>query len=88
MVTFEKPAKHVALPDWHATTWEIRQTADARQSDSFNLRAEGRQLRSETDLKTKWDTYHNDARLHDRYYGILGYYIYYSIILKGDVQMN
>jgi len=76
MVTFEKPAKRVALPDWHATTWEMRQTADAQQSDSFSVRAEGRQLRSETDLKTKWDTYHNDARLHDRYiqkcYGNLG----------------
>jgi hypothetical protein len=67
MVTFEKPAERVALPDWYATTWEIRQTADARQSDSFNLRAEGRQLRSETALKTKWDTYHSDACLHDRY---------------------
>jgi hypothetical protein len=67
MVTFGKPTEHVTLPDWYARTWDMRQTADTRQSDSFNLRAEGRQLRSETALKTKWDTYHNDARLCDRY---------------------
>ena len=67
MVTFEKPGERVALPDWYATTWAMRQTADAQQSDSFNLRAEGRQLRSDTALKTKWNAYHNNARLHDRY---------------------
>jgi hypothetical protein len=67
MVTFKKPTEHVALPDWYVRTWQMRQIADARQSDSFLLRADGRQLRNETALKTKWDTYRNDARLHDRY---------------------
>lgn len=67
MVTFGKPTEHVPLPDWYARTWEMCQTADTLQSDALNLRAEGRQLRSETSLKTKWDTYHNDARLHDRH---------------------
>jgi hypothetical protein len=45
----------------------MREIADDRQSDSVRLRAEGRQLRNETAIKTKWDTYRNDARLHDRY---------------------
>ncbi|KDR14917.1 Tektin-B1 [Zootermopsis nevadensis] len=66
MVTFGKPTKHVALPEWYARTREMCQTADTRQSDSINLRAEGRQLRGETAIKTKWDTYCNDSRLHDR----------------------
>ncbi|PSN41225.1 Tektin-2 [Blattella germanica] len=66
IATYEKPTEHVALPDWYARTWEMRQTADTRRGDSFNLRAEGRQLRNETFLRTKWDTYHNNARLRDR----------------------
>ncbi|XP_023703797.1 tektin-B1 isoform X3 [Cryptotermes secundus] len=53
--------------DWYARTWQMRQIADTQQSASFNLRADGRQLRNETALRTKWDTYHNDARLHDRF---------------------
>jgi hypothetical protein len=76
IVTFKKPTERVTLPDWYARTWEMRHIADTRQSESSNLRAEGRQLRNETALKTKWDTYHNDARLHDRYtekcYGAFG----------------
>jgi hypothetical protein len=67
MVTFKKPTEHVALPDWYVRTWQMRQIADTRQSESFNLRGEGRQLRNETALRTKWDAYHNNARLHDRY---------------------
>jgi hypothetical protein len=67
MVTLQKPTKHVTLPDWYARTSEMCQTADTRQSESFSLRAEGRRLRNETAIKTRWDTYHSDARLHDRY---------------------
>lgn len=67
MVTFKKPSEHVALPDWYLRTLEMREIADARQSDSLSLRAEGRQLRNETAITTKWDTYRNDGRLHDRY---------------------
>jgi tektin-2 len=67
MMTYKKPSERVALPDWYLRTWQMRQIADTQQCESFNLRAEGRQLRNETTLKTKWDTHHNDARLHDRY---------------------
>lgn len=66
IVTFAKSLEHVSLPDWYARTWEMRQTSDTRRSDAFQLRNEGRQLRNETDIKTKWDTYMNDARLSDR----------------------
>jgi len=67
LLTCEKPTKHVSLPDWHARTWGMRETADTRRADSFNLRAGGRQLRNETALRTKWDTYHTNTRLYDRY---------------------
>lgn len=67
VVTYEKPISRVALPDWHGKVWELRQTCDSRRLDAFNLRNEARQLRNETNCKTNWDTYHNNARLADRY---------------------
>nr|CAD7593296.1 unnamed protein product [Timema genevievae] len=66
IVTYEKPVRPTSLPDWHSRTWELRQTANTRRGDAFELRHEGRQLRNETNIKTKWDTYHNDTRLADR----------------------
>ncbi|KAL1129309.1 hypothetical protein AAG570_013838 [Ranatra chinensis] len=62
----EKPVPRVALADWHGKMWELRQTCDTRRRDAFNLRNESRQLRNETESKTTWDTYHNNARLTDR----------------------
>lgn len=66
VVTYEKPLPHIGLADWFAKQWELQQTNDARRSDAFNLRHEGRQLRNETNIKTEWDTYHNNVRLADR----------------------
>lgn len=66
VVTYEKPLPHIGLSDWFAKQWEIQQTNNARQTDAFNLRHESRQLRNETNIKTEWDTYHNNVRLADR----------------------
>ncbi|XP_050308622.1 tektin-2 [Anthonomus grandis grandis] len=66
VVTYEKPLPHIGLADWFAKQWEIQQTNDARRTDAFNLRHESRQLRNETNIKTNWDTYHNNVRLADR----------------------
>ncbi|XP_075225914.1 tektin-2 [Lycorma delicatula] len=63
---FEKPVTKVSLPDWYNKVWELGQTCDTRLKDAFNLRNEARQLRNETNSKTKWDTYMNDIRLQDR----------------------
>lgn len=66
IASFEKPVSKVSLPDWYNKVWQLRQTCDIRRRDAFNLRNEARQLRNETNSKTKWDTYMNDTRLEDR----------------------
>lgn len=66
VVTFEKPLQHIGLSDWYAKQWQNQQTNDTRRSDAFNLRHEARQLRNETQIRTEWDTYHNNVRLADR----------------------
>ena len=66
VTTFEKPIPKVALPDWHNKVHELKQVCDTRRLDAFNLRNNSRQLRNETNVKTQWDTYHNNVRLADR----------------------
>ncbi|CAH1119805.1 unnamed protein product [Phaedon cochleariae] len=66
VVTFEKPIPHIGLADWYAKQWQNQQTNDTRRNDAFNLRHESRQLRNETNIRTEWDTYHNNVRLADR----------------------
>lgn len=64
--TYEKPLPHISLSDWHAKQWELRQSADVRRFEACQLRDLGRSVRSEGEVKTKWDTYLNNARLTDR----------------------
>lgn len=66
IVTFEKPIHHLAIADWQGRLWEQAQTANTRREDAFELRHQARQLRNEANIKTNWDTYHNNARLADR----------------------
>ncbi|CAH0546348.1 unnamed protein product [Brassicogethes aeneus] len=66
VVTFEKPLTHIGLADWYAKQWQLQQTNDTRRNDAFNLRHEARQLRNETNIRTEWDTYHNNVRLSER----------------------
>lgn len=66
VITLEKPIPHVSLSDWHSRLRELQQTAQTRRDDAHCLRHNCRQLRNETNIRTQWDTYHNNARLADR----------------------
>ncbi|GLV34019.1 uncharacterized protein CBL_11098 [Carabus blaptoides fortunei] len=66
VISLEKPTPHVSLSDWHSRLRELQQTAQTRRDDAHGLRHNCRQLRNETNIRTQWDTYHNNARLADR----------------------
>lgn len=62
VVTYEKPMTHIGLADWYAKQWMLQQNNEIRRNEAFNLRHEARQLRNETQIRTDWDTYHNNVR--------------------------
>ncbi|XP_003705658.1 tektin-2 isoform X2 [Megachile rotundata] len=64
--TYEKPLPHIGLADWYARQWELQQNAATRSAEAFELRNSGQIVRSETMVKTIWDSYMNNARLADR----------------------
>ncbi|XP_019867911.2 tektin-2 [Aethina tumida] len=66
VVTYEKPMTHIGLADWYAKQWMLQQNNEIRRNEAFNLRHEARQLRNETQIRTDWDTYHNNVRLSER----------------------
>ncbi|XP_043477858.1 tektin-2 [Leptopilina heterotoma] len=66
VTTYEKPTAHIGLPDWYAKQWELQKSAESRREEAFNLRNAGRTIRSETQIKTEWDTRLNTVRLSDR----------------------
>lgn len=66
VVIYEKPLQHIGLDDWSARLTQLRNVADLRRNDAFNLRHSARNLRNETRIQTDWDTVHNNARLSDR----------------------
>lgn len=65
--TYEKPLSHIGLPDWYAKQWQLRQSADVRRSEACQLRNSGKTVRSEANVRTKWDTCVNNARIADRW---------------------
>lgn len=52
--------------DWFTNSFAISTDAERQRNASFQIRQEGRFLRNETDVKTKWDQYDNTTRLADR----------------------
>lgn len=56
----------IDLADWYAKQWELQQNAAFRSAEAFELRNTGKIVRSETMVKTIWDTYMNNTRLADR----------------------
>lgn len=64
--TYKKPLPHIGLPEWYAKQWELRQSADVRRSEACQLRNSSRTVRSEGNIRTKWDSYINNTRLMDR----------------------
>lgn len=66
VVTMEKPLQHLGLTDWHSRVQQLRNVADTRRDEAFNLRQTSRILRNETRIQTTWDTYYNNSKLSDR----------------------
>lgn len=66
VVVYEKPVQHLGLDDWNSMLSQLRNVADMRRADAFELRSTARNLRNETKIRTDWATYHNNARLADR----------------------
>ncbi|XP_076760250.1 tektin-B1 [Xylocopa sonorina] len=66
VTTYEKPLSHINLADWYAKQWDLQQNAALKSAEAFELRNSGKIARSETLVKTIWDTYMNNTRLADR----------------------
>ncbi|CAL7936308.1 unnamed protein product [Xylocopa violacea] len=66
VTTYEKPLSHINLADWYAKQWDLQQNAALKSAEAFELRNSGNIVRSETMVKTIWDTYMNNTRLADR----------------------
>lgn len=66
VVTFEKPLQHLGLGDWNSRVNQLRNVADSRREEAFQLRQAACTLRNEARIQTHWDTYHNNALLTDR----------------------
>lgn len=63
---YQKRTNHRSMPDWHMGLSTLRETARSKRHDAFDLRNMSVQLRNETNIITKWDTYQNNERLRDR----------------------
>ena len=66
MATYTKPGTRYAPSDWFTSNYTISTNAERQRSASHDVRQEARQLRNETDNKTKWDQLDNNTRLADR----------------------
>lgn len=55
------------LADWHAQQWELHQSANKKEGESFDLRYTAKSLISETTIKTEWNNHMNNHRLSDRF---------------------
>lgn len=66
VITLEKPVQHLALPDWHQRLNTLRNVADSRRNDAFNIRHSSRTLRNETQIEGDWANKETNEALHDR----------------------
>nr|XP_036220393.1 tektin-B1 [Bactrocera oleae] len=66
VITLEKPLQHLALSDWNGRVNQLRNVADARRSDAFNIRHSSRTLRNETRIEGDWTNYETNEALADR----------------------
>ncbi|XP_058799938.1 tektin-2-like isoform X2 [Phymastichus coffea] len=63
---YDKPLQHISLADWHAEQWELHQSANKKECESFDLRYSAKSLILETNIKTEWNNHMNNHRLADR----------------------
>lgn len=66
MATELRPNTHYQLPDWFTNNYSVSTNSERQQEASIECRQEGRYLRNETYVQTKWDQYANNNRLADR----------------------
>jgi len=64
----EKGAQRVTLDEWKSKNEQSITTTDYVLSRSVFERKDSALLRSETKIKSKWDTYDNEDLLAERYY--------------------
>lgn len=62
----EKGSQQVTLNEWKSKNDQSISTTENNLSNSVLERKDGALLRSETKIKSKWDTYHNEDILSDR----------------------
>lgn len=63
---FEKPHRRLTVLDWTRNIQTLQNEARLRRFESYELRQRANQLRNETSVTTRWDTYVNNELLRDR----------------------
>lgn len=63
---FEKPHPRLSVQDWTRNIQRLQNEARYRRFESYELRQRANQLRNESDVTTRWDTYVNNELLRDR----------------------
>jgi tektin-2 len=66
MATQLKPSPHFSVGDWHTSNFAVATNAERGRNASFQVRQEGRFLKNETDILTKWNQHDNKTRLENR----------------------
>ncbi|XP_065360200.1 tektin-B1 [Calliphora vicina] len=66
LLVLEKPLQHLALSDWHNRVNTLRNVADARRDDAFDIRHSSRTLRNETRIEGDWTNYETNEALDNR----------------------
>lgn len=66
VVIMEKPMQHLGLDDWNCRVTQLRNVADKRRQEAFELRQDSKTLRNETRIESEWNTYETNNALTDR----------------------
>ncbi|XP_013113752.2 tektin-2 [Stomoxys calcitrans] len=66
LLVLEKPLQHLGLADWNSRVTTLRNVADARRNDAFNIRQSSRTLRNETRIEADWTNYETNEALSER----------------------
>ncbi|VVC99024.1 unnamed protein product [Leptidea sinapis] len=67
---FEKPHPRPSVLDWTRNIQKLQNEARIRRFESYETRQRGNQLRNETAVTTRWDTYVNNELLRDRIFEV------------------
>lgn len=66
LLVLEKPLQHLSLSDWNSRVNKLRNIADARRNDAFNVRQSSRTLRNETRIEADWTNLESNEALAQR----------------------